>query len=316
MRTWRGWSVAWLSLMLGGCLGGSDPAGAPHLDSGAPSHAQFDESTGALAGVVTDDALVPVSDAVVQLDEDAMNVTTDAEGRFAFSYLQPGPVVVRASRTGYHDAAETVTVAAGAVTSVFLRLVALPSDEAFHATQQSEGRMLCAADTRPQRFVLNFCGSLMFVPINSGEKSFSKFPLAEPNTSKLMTLVFETRWVANQALGRGLDVYWEAYQEITNPTTFPEGEPRRFARVNGTSPLRATANETVIDSILNFSPAPLHCHAGARCTVMSRTFPRATTLGPSSPVDVAFYVDQRFTHYLTEFHGRPAPFGFSVLPDS
>lgn len=315
MRPWNGWSLACL-LVVAGCLGGSESAEAPAADASLSADARFDESTGAIAGVVTDDALVPIAGAVVRLDGGGTNVTTDADGRFAFSFLPPGTVVLVASQPGYQDATEIVTVTSGAVAQASLQLVALPSAEAFHATQQSDGRMLCAADTKPQRFVLNICGSLMFVPVNSGEKSLGKYVLAEANASKLMTLVFETRWVPTQALGRGLDVYWEAYQEITNPTTFPEGEPRRFARVNGTSPLRATANETVIDKILNFSPPPLHCHAGDRCTVMSRTFPRATTLGASSPVDAAVYIDQRFTHYLTEFHGLPAPTGFSALPDS
>lgn len=304
------------SLAFAGCATGSDSGEALAVGAGDLTDPRFDDSSGAIDGVVTDEALAPLSGAVVRLEGGSAEFTTGADGRFVFSYVPPGPARLSASLLGYEDGFVGVSVSAGAVTRASLRLVALPSAEAFHATQRSDGRMLCAADTKPQRFVLNFCGSLMFVPVESGEKSFGKYPLAEPGVSKLMTLVFETTWAATQATGRGLDVYWEAFQEITDPTTFPEGAPRRFARVNGTSPLWAMANETVIDEILSADPPSLHCHAGERCTVMSRTFPRATTLGASSPVDAALYLDQRFTHYLTEFHGLAAPADYSVLPDS
>ena len=295
------------SLVVAGCAGESRVASA---EPDAP----YDQASGALEGLVTDEAIVPIANVTVT-PADGLATTTDDEGRFLLSFLNPGTHTLTFEKAGYANLTRSVEVLPGEVVALTVRLIALGADVAHHATQEDAGRMMCAADTRPRQFALNVCGAVALFSPATGDDSLGNFTVTG-NSSRLADLVFETHWVTNQATGRGLEVFWEAYQRITDPTTFPEGAPKRFAAVSGVSPLRAVANETLIQSIIHAQPKPIYCHVGDPCMIMARTFPRATTLGTSSPVDAAFYLDQRFTNVLTEFYRVPAPPGFSALADA
>lgn len=307
-----GWSLV-LIVTLAGCASGADPVSMEEEEALAQA-ARFDETTGAVEGVVTDEAILPLVGVTVR-PEVGEATTTDAQGRFSLSYLAPGSLTVNFELGGFENATRTIEVRLGEIVSVSLQLVAVGADVPYHLTHEDAGRMMCAADTRPRLFALNFCGAVALFSPATGDDSLGTFTLTG-NSSRLVDIVFQTHWVTNQATGRGLEVFWEAYQRITDPTTFPEGAPRRFGSASGVSPLRAAANESTIQAIVHAQPAPLYCHVGAPCMVMARTFPRATTLGPTSPADAAFYVDQRFTHVLTEFYRAPAPPGFSALADA
>src|SRR5208337_1764205 len=67
------------------------------------------ETTGALAGQVTDPSSAPVPGAEVTVASSTTGlhrtVQTDENGRFSFPYLKPGPYVVEAKASGFEDQA-------------------------------------------------------------------------------------------------------------------------------------------------------------------------------------------------------------------
>ncbi|MGB0651905.1 MAG: carboxypeptidase-like regulatory domain-containing protein [Thermoplasmatota archaeon] len=107
------WLVA--ALLLAGC---SDDGGAPELaDTGeAPAlDVTATATTGAVRGVVVDDAIRPVADVVVTLrtPDGAQEQTTDAQGRFAFSNVIPGTHFLSAASPAHEPAQVSVQVVAG-----------------------------------------------------------------------------------------------------------------------------------------------------------------------------------------------------------
>jgi len=96
-------------------------------------------TTGAIRGVVVDEAIRPVSGARVHLVGTDQNVTTADEGRFAFEDLAPGVVFLEASATRHLAAQVSATVVAGKTEQVS---IALPSDglpDPFYQTHQFQG---------------------------------------------------------------------------------------------------------------------------------------------------------------------------------
>ena len=120
--------VLLVAVMLAGCTAGQSASGP--IDSQAPvasGPAQYDDTTGAIEGFVTDEEINPVDGAIVGLLENtASAVQTDAQGRFAFSNLEPGTYTVAVQKLGYASAASSVDVLAGQTTQSKLMLSVLP----------------------------------------------------------------------------------------------------------------------------------------------------------------------------------------------
>lgn len=304
-------------LVLSGCAA-SEGAGPADAGPSAAFPAEFDENTGGLEGIVTDDALAPLAGALVGLLDRDLTTETDAEGRYSFSKLAPGRVQVVVQQLGYGSSSRSVEVLAGQVTRANFELVALAVEEAYHVTQQGVGRTFCGMAWRTPVPALNgalaACGVFYGTPIDNVDTFVVVFTLSAENVSKIRAIVFETQWQATQAFGSGMDVLWEAYQDIL-AYTFTE-PVRRFARVQGPSPLHIVVDDdTIKQNVTKHKPPPKYCAPGGKCKLWARNFPYASTLGPSAPADVAIYYDQRYTHYVTEFFGDYPPPKFSVLPD-
>src|SRR5687768_8662219 len=87
----RGVLVALLlsSVVLAGCS--DDPAPPAASDDGtADVEVDEDAKTGAISGVVVDEAIRPIRNATVQLAGKDVNQTTDEHGQFVFQDLEPG----------------------------------------------------------------------------------------------------------------------------------------------------------------------------------------------------------------------------------
>ena len=85
--------------------------------------------TGTLAGRIFDaETGQPLPGANVVLDGTVTGGTSDLEGRYRLSVLEPGPYVVVASMLGYAPARQKVEIAAGAQTQVSFRLAPAPLD--------------------------------------------------------------------------------------------------------------------------------------------------------------------------------------------
>src|SRR6185503_11328191 len=90
-----------------GCI--SAPASAPSDAgaSGAPAESvappgQFDESTGAISGIVTDPELVPIAGATLGIQPGEETAMSALDGSFSFSRLAPGDYALLAGALGYN----------------------------------------------------------------------------------------------------------------------------------------------------------------------------------------------------------------------
>lgn len=129
-----------IAVPLAGCVGVAE-SGAPKEAGDDPKvssgPAEFDENTGALAGIVTDSELAPIAEAQVGLPKsdlipEDIVVLTDTAGRFTMSNVPPGDHDLFVQALGYQSKASKVGVVAGAVTDVNVALERLPSDEPYH----------------------------------------------------------------------------------------------------------------------------------------------------------------------------------------
>lgn len=109
MRVVQPWAAAVLLVAgLAGCLGG---AGQPAEGASTTGVGTGAGGLGAVAGVVVSEAIVPLAGASVGLEPGGLAATTDAEGVFRFSGLEPGSYTLAVSLAGF--VAQTVAVAAG-----------------------------------------------------------------------------------------------------------------------------------------------------------------------------------------------------------
>lgn len=95
-----------LLAMLAGC---TDDAPAPEEPVDDLSSTA---TTGLVRGVVLDETVTPVAGATVAL-RGANQTTTDADGRFGFSGLEPGTYFVEVRKPGHEEVQVSTTVAAG-----------------------------------------------------------------------------------------------------------------------------------------------------------------------------------------------------------
>lgn len=75
-------------------------------------------------------------------------------------------------------------------------------------------------------------------------------------------------------------------------------------------------NRTVIEEMGSGTPSFFEkCNPNGTCHFELAAYPWPNTLGAAYPVDVGLNLEQRFTHYVTEFYAAPAPSDFSAMPD-
>ena len=309
-----------LALLLAGCTATGEDQG---ID--APGSASFTDSRGAIQGTVTDESLLPIPGAVVSIEGGTDVATTGYDGAFVFSLLEPGSYSLSASAPGYGEGATSVDVIAGDVASVSLRLVASASTEPYMTTTLGSGRLGCgmAVAVRPAGISqpANWCGAgtdfAYYGAPQLNDKYHVAVPIATTDPTLLETIVYETAWQSNQAFSSGFLAYWYIEGKVS-------GIPRVWdyyldlGESAGRSPLRFTMDRATIEELLlDADPSMVDkCAIVTDCHWGAAVYPHADTLGDGSPLDFSLYVDQAFTHYVSEFVGAPPVDGFTALPDA
>lgn len=189
-------------LFLSGCTG-SDGSGESKDSNQPPGPAPEPKPTagfGSIAGNVTDDEEVPVSNVDVGLVGTNVLAKSDAAGRFTFNGIEPGTYQVLAQKFGYEQASKTIIVTAGNITDVKLEMkyIPIPKDPV-PVTEIKDGYIACAwASVTAYSF--NRCGDLL-----GGNRDHWT---VTPDTSlPLFRILVELVWEpATTATGQNLEV--------------------------------------------------------------------------------------------------------------
>lgn len=311
------WGLA-VALFLSGCAGVSDPQGAP----AAPT-AGFDETTGGITGTVLDEEQLPLANAQVGLfrDEPAFQsiTTTDPEGRFAFSNLEPARYRLIAQALGFDPATRNVDVRAGEAAAVPLVLTKVPVVQAYHHIIPFKGFFDCSWT---YSVVLGATGPCGFTNLNSTtgnplEQFWTKSKRAwnYPVGPNLMTMINEltwqkgsfatgdklavsfsyanrttTHWYCNTVSTNPLKLRWERDPEDPNRGTCPTGT----AQLPSGQPTAVPIKGQIVRSYVNTGPGSVG--------------------GQNLPVGLAY--QQPFDLWATMFYGQSASSDFSAIPDT
>lgn len=134
-----------VAVALAGCAG----------DSGGPTDDEdvFDdldvsatEDTGIIRGIVVDPTVVPVPDVTVTLQGSEQTTTTNAEGAFVFSDLEPGTYFLTADKVGFTPTQSSVSVVAGVDRPpiVKVQLIPDPTENPYLSSMQFDGFIACS----------------------------------------------------------------------------------------------------------------------------------------------------------------------------
>jgi hypothetical protein len=217
--------------LLAGCAGGSD--------GNQPTDEEFDDldleatsTTGVIRGVVVDEAVRPVSGATVALSGSTTGETTsNDDGLFGFSGLQPGPHFVSVSKPGFVAAQSSTEVVAGVAEPPILKvlLTADPTTAPYVATYVFDGFIECS-------FSLVAVG---FAACSSAEQFNDRFS----DTYEIDRLPdwaqAEMVWDSTQAASEDLGL---VFSVPPRESTLYDN----YAEAGGPSPLTIQANQTTM----------------------------------------------------------------------
>lgn len=290
--------------------------GAPADGVGVGPSAAVSDETGAVAGVVVSDALVPLANVAVALDGNPGAAFTDDAGAFQLSNIAPGGHELSFFRDDHVEATQQVTVEAGAVTGVRVVLVPRPSQQSYVRVEQDTGFIGCTLTTRdpvlsPEGRAKAAICTIAAVISGSSAVDQSQITYAPEAFDGIGDMVGEATWVSTQALGTGLFANFWLYHPDVHLTINDAWDLNWSA---GPSPLRVPVPIERIQEVLTTENAG-GPECGERCHVfvLVYSYPQTAT---SSPVDVGLAVDQRFDLYRsTSFHARLAA-EYSALPDA
>lgn len=307
-----------------------DQIGQPAPEAAEP--ATFDESSGAISGLVVNDEGLPVGGALVGLRETSAQSIADVGGRFTFSNLPPADYTVDVSQLGYESVSKRATVVAGEVVHLNVALTAIAVEGPYYETIQEQGNVQCSfraypgvptttmSGLPPWTTGVAACGVQQggVIPVLPADRFLIVYEIPAGSIEMLA----EMEWQSTQATGSALGFALEIAGRSNDPdASYPS--PR------GRSPLRTHVNETTMIAVDETSGA--ECIPEG-CSVHTRVFAEAETTGITTPVpigpfpdplgdpadrvDVGVTLDQRYTIFLTHFHVEVMPDGFTSLADS
>ena len=310
--------LASLLLLLAGCAADGPSGQAAGLEYGA--------DTGAIAGTVLDESLLPVADVRVVLDSASEDVTT-ADGAFHFSNVVPGTHTVLVSRDGFLPVERALEVRPQEILDVRIQLVRVGAALAYHETKIGVSFVGCGVGVRNQQ--LNnppagvggaaVCSSLP-ANVQNATNLQDKFRLDwKLGSLETMTGIYaESKWRSTQVLGKSMRVRWyfgasggqlgPFLGELDAPSPLSFRFPIEVLRTNASITPVTTASGAA------GSVSAEQCLTEA-CPFVSFHYAGRSNLGPTYPVDFGFAMQQRIDDYLTAFYRETFPDRFSALPD-
>lgn len=292
------WQPATLGIVLllpglGGCIGGSESAGVA-------GPADLDPDALAVEGLVVDQELVPVAQAMVAVDGIGLVSETDAEGRFRLGPLEVGEYVIVAEKRGYSPASQTVRVSDEGTPPVTLTLSALALDVPYHQTEVHVTFMICWISSQigniPCTKLVDYVAG---TNLSSSEKFAFPFRIANPGLSELLV---EHQWRA-QSTARDMTFF------IKTPPNQPlTALVVKYFQVWGGAPLRGWVKANVKNgpnwAVFDATPNKVTYEGTLASHYTNSTLPNA-----------AIYLNHRVDSWFTFFYNRPGSRDFTALPD-
>jgi hypothetical protein len=134
-------------LTLAGCSGKTH---APGTDTGTGTKPPLEAGKGAISGLVIDDVYRPVPNAFVLVEKAGLTATSDGEGQFTLTGLDPGAYILKVQADGHAAAPKNVDVNAGQYAEVEIQADRLFNQGSRIVTTEYSAFISCAAD-----FVVN-----------------------------------------------------------------------------------------------------------------------------------------------------------------
>lgn len=347
-----------MAVAFAGCISaesGPSSEGAPGQPQVSSGPAEFDETTGAIQGIVTDGELVPIPGAQVgilksDLIPEDIVVLTDENGAFTMSHVPPGDHTLTAQALGYQSTASRVSVQAGAVSNPTVVLEVLPTDEPFHVTVfqkvQLSGVMYKGTPEclyfsgyvppeTPNRNLLKTCGGLQTTFPGSPsctcqvhtniDKRFASFD------ANWTTIVAEMSWKPQTGVsGRGFLFDLNA-PNITRSTggSIDQNDPKTWYKATNKAPIihRVDKPETLLARKIpevdwnNYEPTACTAPTPSKtnnpnCGWFFRVFPAYCDLGTCDNLpDYGVMIDGIGEVYFSYFIRETAAPGWTALPD-
>ena len=258
--------------LLAGCTDGG-PSADPADDPSAFDDVQVSDTTGAIRGIVYDATITPLPGALVQVTG-GPNATTDDQGAFVFSNLQPGDYFLTVTKAGYLATQQSVGVVAGQleppVTKVQLLVDA--AQQPFVELYQWTGFLQCGAN-----LIVRSVNPCAF----SGSDNVHDFPWGADGRIPEYAQA-EAIWQGTQPAGNWLSMnYWD-----------PDG-------ATGTESCKVVNSESPL--MLNFTQEEIAACEGDEASKLTvRLFPGSSDGTPPQPTILA---NQQYDVYIQYFFG-------------
>ncbi len=302
------------SMVLAGCAGGSDVL---EDDGTVPSGpATFDEETGGIEGVVTDEESRPVVGAQVGILQLGFETTTEETGRFVFNNVAPGKQAVVVQKLGYQSASRVVDVVPGQSATVQLELTTIVVNTPYYESIPKDGLFECTWRHPLGSGVCGYLGSLNDTtgnPLEDNVFTQSERKWNYDAAAGTMTVLNEAVWTQNTAAtGDNLRMFF-SYANRTSSHT--------FCQADGFSPLTLEWERSEVDEdgecLSGGSGGLSEMDTIPEEGLKVQTFVSVgATQTPAGGVSAAIALDQRFEIWFSLFYWEQAPEDFSALPDA
>jgi hypothetical protein len=306
---------AWLAaglLLAAGCVAPDAPAADTASSTTPDVAASLGNATGTLVVRARFVDLSPLADVNVTLDGDEARLTS-ADGSARFERVLPGAHNVTARKAAHRTAQLTVTVRAGETAEA--EAVLLPDGLDQHAHEKGlfahrdlyrfDGHFDCSAT-----YVIITGDCFLLIENVTGRspnvttaRNIIDFPLDRTWSE----LVVEMNWtVPEDAVESGMSLALE-------PAEAPaDGHAAKYARVNGTSPLRLDLLPGVKHATATLDDKP-NAEGGEVLRARAFVLGAAHDAGGAGFLGVGVAKDQRFTLWVSVFYGEAAPRGYTAL---
>ena len=301
--------LALMVAMLAGC---SDEPATEAADEPAFDDIELEatEETGVIRGVVIDQTITPIAGAKVVLRGPGLETTSNANGAFGFSNLEPGTYFLEIGKVGFGTVQQSTEVVAGVAEPEVVKVLleADPSSLPFVTVFQWDGRMVCGLSA------IALCG-LPVIDETVGEDFLTVFEIDQPGIDYLQS---EMIWESTQSVSPNMQLWQEAIgeggcafeaQNSPSPnlinTTWGDynthGDRECFETLGNTTNLRLRTFSGSIDG--TFPPTANGCYP-----------PIPGVIG-SLCMGVGVTIEQDFTVFNHLFYGFKPPEGWQFSVD-